>query len=130
MAGQSNQRETGRDLARVTGCFGRREEGSSQFAHSVSSVTELKIAAEKKSKVAAERNNHKRGWFWRKVKQIAHERLRFIDESGVITILTRLFGRAKPGERVVESVPRNYQESTSVISLLGLQGVEATIGGG
>lgn len=53
--------------------------------------------------------------------------MKFIDESGVTTILTRLFGRAKPGERVVESVPKNYQASTSVISLIGLQGVETTM---
>lgn len=61
------------------------------------------------------------------MKAIAHERLKFIDESGVTTVLTRLFGRAKPGERVVESVPKNYGESTSVISLIGLTGVKTTM---
>jgi len=34
-------------------------------------------------------------------------RLKFIDESGVTTVLTRLFGRAAPGMRVRESVPKN-----------------------
>jgi transposase len=76
---------------------------------------------------AAERNNRKRAWFWRKMKTIAHERLKFIDESGVTTVLTRLFGRAAPGERVVEAVPKNYGQSTSVVSLLGVGGVEATM---
>ena len=76
---------------------------------------------------AAERNNRKRAWFWRKMKTIAHERLKFIDEAGVTTVLTRLFGRAAPGERVVEAVPKNYGQSTSVVSVLGLGGVETTM---
>lgn len=42
-------------------------------------------------------------------------------------MLTRLFGRAASGTRVVESVAKNYGQSTSIISLLGLAGVEATM---
>jgi len=61
------------------------------------------------------------------MKTIAHERLKFIDESGVTTVLTRLFGRAAPGERVREAVPKNYGQSTSVVSLIGLRGVETTM---
>lgn len=41
--------------------------------------------------------------------------------------MTRHFGRARPGERVVESVPRNYGEQTSMISAIGLRGVVATM---
>ncbi len=61
------------------------------------------------------------------MKKIAHRRLKFIDESGVTTVLTRLFGRAAPGERVQEGVPKNYGQSTSVVSLIGLAGVETTM---
>ena len=39
--------------------------------------------------------------------------------------MTRLWGRAEKGKRVTEAVPRNYQANTSVISTLGLSGVEA-----
>jgi transposase len=53
-------------------------------------------------------------------------RLRFIDEAGVNLALTRLYGRAPRGERVRESVPRNYGAQTSVISTLALDGPEAT----
>lgn len=77
---------------------------------------------------AQERNNHKRAWFWRKVKKLrAGSRLRFLDEAGANTILTRLYGRATPGKRVVEAVPRNYGVSTSMISLLDLAGASATM---
>jgi transposase len=41
--------------------------------------------------------------------------------------MTRLYGRAGRGERVKESVPRNYGSQTSIISTLGLDGVVATM---
>jgi transposase len=61
------------------------------------------------------------------MKKVVHERLKFIDESGVTIVLTRLFGRAAPGARVREAVPKNYGQSTSVVSLIGLGGVDATM---
>ena len=51
--------------------------------------------------------------------------MRFIDEAGVNLALTRLYGRAPKGERVVERVPRNYGAQTSILSDLSLAGVEA-----
>jgi transposase len=41
--------------------------------------------------------------------------------------MTRHFGRAAPGERVVEKVPRNYGAQTSMISALALRGLLATM---
>jgi transposase len=41
--------------------------------------------------------------------------------------VTRLFGRAPKGERVPEAVPKNYGQSTSMISLIGIGGVETTM---
>jgi transposase len=61
------------------------------------------------------------------MKTIAHERLKFIDESGVTTVLTRRYGRAAPGQRVVEAVPKNYGHSTSVVGVLGVGGVETAM---
>jgi transposase len=74
-----------------------------------------------------ERNNHKRAWYWRRLTQIDHRRLRFIDEAGVNLALTRLRGRAPRGERVYESVPRNYGAQTSLIGTLSLSGIEAVM---
>jgi len=76
---------------------------------------------------AAERNPYKRAWYWRKMKQVEHERLKFLDESGVTTTLTRRFGRATPGERINEAVPKNYGPSTSVVSVIGVGGVETAM---
>ena len=41
--------------------------------------------------------------------------------------MTRHFGRASPGERVIDRVPRNYGAQTSLISALGLRGLVATM---
>lgn len=56
-----------------------------------------------------------------------HRRLRFIDEAGVNLAMTRLRGRAPRGERVRESVPRNYGPQTSLIGTLSLSGIEAVM---
>jgi transposase len=77
--------------------------------------------------VASERNNYKRGWYRRRVSGVDANRLIFIDEAAVNTAMTRHFGRAAPGERVVEQVPRNYGAQTSMISALGLRGLVATM---
>jgi transposase len=41
--------------------------------------------------------------------------------------LTRLWGRAERGKRILEAVPRNYGANTSVIGTIGLNGVEAVM---
>jgi transposase len=41
--------------------------------------------------------------------------------------MTRSYARAPRGVRAVESVPRNYGESTTIVSLLGVSGVGATM---
>lgn len=87
---------------------------------------QARLAAQKKGLVAQERNNYKRAWFWRRVASLDAGRFKFIDESGSNLALTRLFGRAPKGQRITESVPRNYGQQTSIISALGLSGPTAT----
>jgi len=59
------------------------------------------------------------------MKKVRHECLRFLDQAGATTILTRLYARAVGGERTTEAVPRNYGASTSMIATIGIKGVEA-----
>lgn len=61
------------------------------------------------------------------MKNLQHTRLRFLDEAGATTILTRLYARAVGGARTTEAVPRNYGASTSIISTLGVGGARATM---
>lgn len=75
--------------------------------------------------VARERNNRKRAWHWRRLKKLNHSRLKFLDEAGATTVLTRLYARALGGARTTEAVPRNYAQSTSMIATLSVEGVAA-----
>ena len=54
------------------------------------------------------------------------EHLKFIDESGTHLGLTRLYGRAAPGARVVEATPGYSGKHYTVIAALGLTEVTAT----
>ena len=41
--------------------------------------------------------------------------------------MTRLYGRAPPGERVVGSVPQNYGPNVTMLGALGTQGLQAVM---
>ncbi len=53
------------------------------------------------------------------------KKLKFLDETGTHLGLTRLFGRAAPGERVVEGTPDYSGPHYTVIAALGWGGVSA-----
>jgi transposase len=53
------------------------------------------------------------------------KRLKFIDEIGATLGLTRLFGRAAPGERVVEATPGHSGPHYTAVATLGWTGVKA-----
>jgi transposase len=53
------------------------------------------------------------------------KRLKFIDEIGTNLGLTRLFGRAAPGERVVEATPGYSGPHYTTVAALGWTGVKA-----
>lgn len=59
------------------------------------------------------------------LRQIAAQ-LKFIDESGSNLGLTRLFGRAAPGERVIEGTPGYSGKHYTCVAALGLGTVTAT----
>ena len=53
------------------------------------------------------------------------KRLKFIDECGAHLGLTRLFGRATPGQRVVEATPGHSGAHYTIVAALGRTGVQA-----
>ena len=53
------------------------------------------------------------------------EHLVFLDESGVNTDLTRLYGRAPSSQRAVDHAPLNTPKTTPVLSSIGLDGEKA-----
>lgn len=50
------------------------------------------------------------------------QRLVFLDETGSDTAMTRRYGRAAPGERVVEGVPQGHWARLSTVGSLRLDG--------
>ena len=55
------------------------------------------------------------------------QRLKCIDESGVHLALTRLYGRAPKGERVIGTVPQHDGAHVTMLASLGSQGVETVM---
>jgi transposase len=51
----------------------------------------------------------------------------FVDESGVRTNLTRLYGRAPKGERVREAVPHGHWKVLTILGALTTKGVQASM---
>ena len=66
------------------------------------------------------------------IKSLDVKHLFFLDESGVNTDMTRTYGRAEGGERVVGSVPLNTPKSTTILASVCLKGtsVYTTYNGG
>ena len=63
---------------------------------------------------------------WQKAQPLMNlEKLIFIDESGAKTNMTRLYGRAKAGQRVVDNVPAGHWRTTTMISSVRLDGSTA-----
>ena len=54
-------------------------------------------------------------------------RLKCIDESGITIALTRLYGRAPRGERVLDSAPQNYGQNVTMLGALSCTGLEAVM---
>lgn len=59
--------------------------------------------------------------------QLPPARFRFIDESGVNIAMTRLYGRARRGERVHDAVPKNHGQNVTVLGALSCQGIDAVM---
>jgi transposase len=61
----------------------------------------------------------------RMVSQTLAKQLKFIDEFGGHVGMTRLYGRAAPGRRVIESTPGFSGTHYTVVAALGLTGITA-----
>jgi transposase len=89
------------------------------------------VAAKKKSLHAAERDSERvqqaRTNYRELIESLDVSRLKFIDESGVNLAMTRLYGRAPKGLRVVGAVPQNYGQQVTLLGAMSLAGVGAVM---
>jgi transposase len=100
-------------------------------AHHVSGAAALGAPAKKKSLHASERDTPRvqqaRADYHTVIQSLAVDRVKFIDESGINLAMTRLFGRAPRGARVVDAVPQNYGPNVTIIGALSCRGLEAVM---
>lgn len=89
------------------------------------------VAAQKKSLHASERDTEPvqqaRVAYLDNIAALDPRRFKFIDESGVNLAMTRRYGRAPRGERVIGAVPQNYGTNVTMLAALGCHGVEAVM---
>ncbi len=64
-----------------------------------------------------------RAQFRQEVAGIASEDWVFLDESGVTTSLTRRYGRAPRGQRVVARVPQGRWQVLTILGAIPMQGI-------
>jgi transposase len=95
----------------------------------LSRITAAEAAGQKKSLHAAERDTERvrtlRAAFRETVKACEVRQMKFVDESGATLAMTRRYGRAAPGQRVVDSVPVNDGENYTMLAAVGLDGLQA-----
>jgi transposase/uncharacterized protein YnzC (UPF0291/DUF896 family) len=98
----------------------------------VSGITALEVAAQKKSLHDSQRETARvkalrQDYQMQFVESLGTlvKRLKFIDESGTHLGLTRLFGRAAPGQRIVEATPGYSGPHYTLVATLGWQEVTA-----
>jgi transposase len=109
---------------------GRRgDRGAGQRADDVPRAAAPGLAAQKKSLHASERDTARvqqaRADYREAIAALAPQRFKFIDESGVNLAMTRLYGRAPRGVRVVGSGPQNYGANVTLLAALSRQGTAA-----
>jgi transposase len=91
----------------------------------------LGLAAQQKSRHASARDTARvqeaRAVYRHRLAALDVRRLKFVDEAGVNLALTRLYGRAPQGERVVGHVPQHYGPNVTMLGALGSQGLQAVM---
>jgi hypothetical protein len=74
-----------------------------------------------------EANRRKREEFVATVAAISPEKLIFLDESGVTTSMTRLYGRRVDGGRIHEATPGGHWKILPILAGLRLKGIDASM---
>lgn len=69
----------------------------------------------------------KRRRFRKEVETLDMSHFKFLDESSVNVSLTRLYGRAAPDRRVVDSAPLPSGPQTTTLAVVGLDGITAPL---
>jgi transposase len=69
----------------------------------------------------------KRSLFQKEIGELDLKRFKFLDESSVNLSLTRLYGRAAPNQRVLDSTPQPSGPQTTTLAVIGWTGIMAPL---
>jgi transposase len=69
----------------------------------------------------------KRETFHDQSASIDPERFVFLDECGIMSNMTRMYGRALKGERLMDDPPHGHWQTTRLVSAMRLEGVVASM---
>ena len=94
-----------------------------QRGHYVASTAAGRVAAQKKSLIAAERDEAARAAWRVEVSTLNPADLIFVDETSTHTSMTRHRARAPRGERAVGRVPRNHGSNITLLAALTPTGI-------
>jgi transposase len=87
--------------------------------------------AKKKTLVATEQRREdvqaEREQFRHEMAEVDAKDMVYVDESGVTTSLTRLYGRAPRGQRVVDHVPHGHWKVLTILGALTSEGIQAAM---
>lgn len=86
-------------------------------------LQQLNLPRKKKSLIANERDEKERKKFRKMTGGLDIKDFIFIDEMGSNLSFTRLYGRAEPGERVIDRVPSERGKNLSTIGAIGIDGI-------
>jgi transposase len=94
-------------------------------------LARLKLTVKKKVLRAAEHDRpdvrRKRASFCSRARGVSADRFVFLDEVGTHTALTRLYGRAPRGQRLVDAVPQAHWRTTTLIAAVRCTGLLAPL---
>ena len=94
-----------------------------QYGHHVASTAAGRVAAEKKSLIAAERDEAARAAWRDETATLDPADLIFVDETSTHTAMTRRRARAPRGERAVGRPPRNHGPNVTLLAALTPAGI-------
>jgi transposase len=102
-----------------------------QCGHDVPRAAAPGPTPQKKSLHASERDTPRiqqaRQDYRQKLTAFDLRRLKFVDESSVNLAMTRRYGRAPTGQRVLGSIPQNYGPNVTMLGALGVHGLHAVM---
>jgi transposase len=126
-AGGPGPGRAGRHPGRALRDLGAGPRRAGEHRHDVAGAAPARLAAQKKTVVASERDEAERAAWREETAALAPEDLVFVDESSTNRAMAPRRARAPRGKRAVGSAPRNHGHNVTLLAALGPAGISAAM---